>query len=136
MSYVHSYTIYAVALCIIVCNVRTCSCITLLIIHVSTYNTTLATCGSTSHFPCVQFLSRAFRNRFIELHFEEIPPSELITILHSQSGVPESYAKKMVAVMQDLQVCGPSLPLGDCTIVPFISCLNIYNSARQVQLSH
>lgn len=72
--------------------------------------------------PCVQFLSRAFRNRFIELHFEEIPPPELVTILHCLSGVPESYAKKMVAIMQDLQVCVLSQPLG---IVPLFTCTYI-----------
>ncbi|CAG7717139.1 unnamed protein product, partial [Allacma fusca] len=29
-----------------------------------------------------KLLSRAFRNRFVELHFDEIPSSELETILH------------------------------------------------------
>ncbi|KAG7171260.1 Midasin-like 4, partial [Homarus americanus] len=48
-------------------------------------------------------LSRAFRNRFVELHFNEIPPTELEVILHGRCEVPLSYSKKMVAVLQDLQ---------------------------------
>ena len=48
-------------------------------------------------------LSRAFRNRFVELHFDEIPSGELETILHERCNIPPSYAKKMVNVMLDLQ---------------------------------
>ena len=51
-----------------------------------------------------QVLSQAFRNRFIELHFDDLPAVELVTILHQKSQLPQSYAKKMVAVMKDLQV--------------------------------
>ncbi len=51
----------------------------------------------------LQFLSRAFRNRFVELHFDEIPSKELETILHDRCSIPLSYAKKMVAVMLELQ---------------------------------
>ncbi|XP_055890090.1 midasin-like isoform X2 [Biomphalaria glabrata] len=50
-----------------------------------------------------KILSRAFRNRFIELHFDEIPPSELEIILHERCEIPLSYAKKLVSVMLDLQ---------------------------------
>ncbi|RUS90706.1 hypothetical protein EGW08_001510, partial [Elysia chlorotica] len=50
-----------------------------------------------------KILSRAFRNRFVELHFDEIPPSELETILHERCGIPLSYARKLVAVMLELQ---------------------------------
>ncbi|CAG5129144.1 unnamed protein product, partial [Candidula unifasciata] len=49
-------------------------------------------------------LSRAFRNRFIELHFDEIPAPELETILHQRCAIPLSYAKKLVAVMLELQM--------------------------------
>uniref|UniRef100_A0A915IPF4 Midasin n=1 Tax=Romanomermis culicivorax TaxID=13658 RepID=A0A915IPF4_ROMCU len=49
-------------------------------------------------------LSRAFRNRFIELHFSELPCSELEYILHMRCSLPPSYAKKMVKTMQDLQI--------------------------------
>ena len=52
-----------------------------------------------------QILSRAFRNRFIELHYDDIPPGELITILKNKCQIPLSYAKKMIAVMKELQVC-------------------------------
>ncbi|CAL4138118.1 unnamed protein product, partial [Meganyctiphanes norvegica] len=48
-------------------------------------------------------LSRAFRNRFVELHFDEIPSSELEIILHKRCEVPLSYSKKMVGVLQELQ---------------------------------
>ncbi|KAL5289670.1 hypothetical protein ACFFRR_009616 [Megaselia abdita] len=48
-------------------------------------------------------LSRAFKNRFIELHFSEIPRDELETILEKRCKIPESYAKKMVKCMWDLQ---------------------------------
>ncbi|XP_066138163.1 midasin [Euwallacea fornicatus] len=51
-----------------------------------------------------KMLSRAFRNRFVELHFNEIPPSELESILHQRCAMPLSYAKKMIIVMTDLQV--------------------------------
>ncbi|XP_067631337.1 midasin isoform X1 [Eurosta solidaginis] len=48
-------------------------------------------------------LSRAFKNRFIELHFPEIPRDELETILEKRCLIPTSYAKKMVLCMSDLQ---------------------------------
>lgn len=49
-------------------------------------------------------MSRAFRNRFVELHFEDIPPNELEVILQQKCQLPPSYSRKMVAVMRDLQV--------------------------------
>ncbi|CAB1342786.1 unnamed protein product [Coregonus sp. 'balchen'] len=48
-------------------------------------------------------LSRAFRNRFVELHFDELPSDELETILHQRCSLPPSYCSKLVKVMQDLQ---------------------------------
>lgn len=51
-----------------------------------------------------KMLSRAFRNRFVELHFTEIPPSELEFILHKRCQMAPSYAKKMINVMKDLQM--------------------------------
>ncbi|XP_022815663.1 midasin isoform X2 [Spodoptera litura] len=51
-----------------------------------------------------KMLSRAFRNRFVELHFDEIPKKELETILHQRCHVPPAYSKKMIAVMADLQI--------------------------------
>ncbi|KAL3884189.1 hypothetical protein ACJMK2_030409, partial [Sinanodonta woodiana] len=50
-----------------------------------------------------KMLSRAFRNRFIELHFDDIPSEELEIILHQRCSIPMSYAKRMIAVMLDLQ---------------------------------
>lgn len=54
--------------------------------------------------PNPQVLSRAFRNRFVELHFNELPIGELETILHQRCSLPPSYCSKLVKVMQDLQV--------------------------------
>lgn len=51
-----------------------------------------------------KMLSRAFRNRFVELHFDEIPKNELETILHQRCHVPPAYSKKMIAVMAELQL--------------------------------
>ncbi|XP_047493219.1 LOW QUALITY PROTEIN: midasin-like [Penaeus chinensis] len=48
-------------------------------------------------------LSRAFRNRFVELHFQEIPTQELEIILHQRCEIPLSYSKNMVAVLHELQ---------------------------------
>lgn len=49
-------------------------------------------------------LSRAFRNRFVELHFDEIPIEELQIILHKRCHMPESYCKQVINVMTDLQM--------------------------------
>ncbi|XP_073008545.1 midasin isoform X3 [Typha latifolia] len=51
-----------------------------------------------------KMLSRAFRNRFVEIHFHEIPEDELTTILQKRCKIPLSYAVKMVEVMKDLQL--------------------------------
>nr|XP_045010044.1 midasin isoform X2 [Jaculus jaculus] len=48
-------------------------------------------------------LSRAFRNRFVELHFDELPSTELEIILHKRCSLPPSYCSKLVKVMLDLQ---------------------------------
>uniref|UniRef100_A0A0E0QZY4 Midasin n=1 Tax=Oryza rufipogon TaxID=4529 RepID=A0A0E0QZY4_ORYRU len=50
-----------------------------------------------------KILSRAFRNRFIEVHVDEIPEDELITILEQRCSIACSYATRMVQVMKDLQ---------------------------------
>jgi midasin len=47
-------------------------------------------------------LSRAFRNRFLEIHFDDVPQSELQTILAERCRVPESYASRIVNVFQEL----------------------------------
>lgn len=51
-----------------------------------------------------KMLSRAFRNRFVEIHVGEIPDDELSTILEKRCEIPQSYAKKMVEVMKELQL--------------------------------
>ncbi|XP_058881826.1 midasin isoform X1 [Acipenser ruthenus] len=48
-------------------------------------------------------LSRAFRNRFVELHFDELPSGELESILHKRCSLPPSYSTKLVRVMLELQ---------------------------------
>ena len=48
-------------------------------------------------------LSRAFRNRFLEMHVGEIDEDELEEILHKRCEIPESYAKKLIGVMRELQ---------------------------------
>ncbi|KAK9734478.1 hypothetical protein RND81_04G142700 [Saponaria officinalis] len=51
-----------------------------------------------------KMLSRAFRNRFVELHVDEIPEEELTEILEKKGKIPRSYAKKMIDVMKELQM--------------------------------
>lgn len=51
-----------------------------------------------------KMLSRAFRNRFVEVHVDEIPEEELSTIIENKCKISASYAKKMVEVMKDLQL--------------------------------
>ncbi|KAL8757568.1 MAG: hypothetical protein Q9184_004174 [Pyrenodesmia sp. 2 TL-2023] len=47
-------------------------------------------------------LSRAFRNRFLELHFEDIPEDELQEILCERSQIAPSFCAKIVAVYKKL----------------------------------
>ena len=47
-------------------------------------------------------LSRAFRNRFLELHFDDIPEDELETILRERSQIAPSFCTKIVAVYKRL----------------------------------
>lgn len=44
-------------------------------------------------------LSRAFRNRFVEIHMGDIPSDEMTTILEKRCGCPPSTATKLVDVM-------------------------------------
>ena len=48
-------------------------------------------------------LSRAFRNRFLEVHFEDVPQAELETILCQRCRIAPSYGKKIVTVFHELQ---------------------------------
>uniref|UniRef100_A0A2P2MUR2 Midasin n=1 Tax=Rhizophora mucronata TaxID=61149 RepID=A0A2P2MUR2_RHIMU len=51
-----------------------------------------------------KMLSRAFRNRFVEVHVDEIPDHELSTIVEKRGKIPASRAKLMVEVMKELQL--------------------------------
>uniref|UniRef100_F6H5X0 Midasin n=1 Tax=Vitis vinifera TaxID=29760 RepID=F6H5X0_VITVI len=51
-----------------------------------------------------KMLSRAFRNRFVESHVDEIPEDELSTILNNWCKISESYVKIMVEVMKELKL--------------------------------
>ncbi|KAG5644766.1 hypothetical protein DXG03_007674 [Asterophora parasitica] len=48
-------------------------------------------------------LSRAFRNRFLEVHFEDVPQAELETILCQRCRIAPSYGKRIVSVFHELQ---------------------------------
>lgn len=48
-------------------------------------------------------LSRAFRNRFVEIHMSDIPEDEMILILERRCGCPPSHAKLLVKVMKSLR---------------------------------
>ncbi len=50
-----------------------------------------------------KILSRAFRNRFLEAHFDDVPADELEVILSQRCSIPPSYAAKVVAVFGELQ---------------------------------
>lgn len=48
-------------------------------------------------------LSKAFRNRFMEIHVGDIPDDELRIILNKRCSIAPSYAAKIVEVMRELQ---------------------------------
>jgi midasin len=50
-----------------------------------------------------KILSRAFRNRFLEVHFQDVPPQELEQILEERCKIPKSYAHRIVTVFHELQ---------------------------------
>lgn len=51
-----------------------------------------------------KLLSRAFRNRFLELHFDEIPQDELEIILRERCQIAPSYANKIVETYRQLSI--------------------------------
>ncbi|KAH3662481.1 hypothetical protein OGAPHI_005733 [Ogataea philodendri] len=51
-----------------------------------------------------KILSKAFRNRFLELHFDDIPQDELEIILRERCQIAPSYAQKIVEVYKELTV--------------------------------
>ncbi|EAL18568.1 hypothetical protein CNBJ2090 [Cryptococcus deneoformans B-3501A] len=50
-----------------------------------------------------KILSRAFRNRFLEVHFDDVPKHELETILCQRCQIAPTYAKKIVQVFEELR---------------------------------
>lgn len=50
-----------------------------------------------------KILSRAFRNRFLEVHFQDVPQHELEQIIRERCAIAPSYAQRIVAVFQELQ---------------------------------
>ncbi|XP_035384712.1 midasin isoform X1 [Electrophorus electricus] len=78
-------------------------------------------------------LSRAFRNRFVELHFDELPGEELETILYQRCSLPPSYCTKLVKVMQNLQ----SLRRGSSVLAGkhgFITLRDLFRWAERYRL--
>ena len=51
-----------------------------------------------------KILSRAFRNRFLELHFDDIPDDELEIILRERSQIAPSFCTRIVAVYKKLSI--------------------------------
>ncbi|KAI9691641.1 MAG: hypothetical protein M1822_007712 [Bathelium mastoideum] len=49
-------------------------------------------------------LSRAFRNRFLELHFDDIPVDELNEILQQRTQIPPSWSSHIVNVYKELSL--------------------------------
>lgn len=76
-------------------------------------------------------LSRAFKNRFIELHFSEIPRAELEIILEKRCLIPKSYAQKMVKTMSELQVNRKSTAKGSFTLRDLFRWGNRYTFASK-----
>jgi midasin len=48
-------------------------------------------------------LSRAFRSRFLEVQFDDVPQAELETILCQRCRIAPSYAQRIVSVFRELQ---------------------------------
>ncbi|KAL9034550.1 MAG: hypothetical protein Q9214_006997, partial [Letrouitia sp. 1 TL-2023] len=51
-----------------------------------------------------KMLSRAFRSRFLELHFDDIPEDELETILRERSQIAPSFCTRIVATYKRLSL--------------------------------
>lgn len=56
-------------------------------------------------------LSRAFRNRFLELHFDDIPEDELEYILKERTQIAPSFCSRIVSVYKKLSVLRQSTRL-------------------------
>ncbi|KER24406.1 hypothetical protein T265_07921 [Opisthorchis viverrini] len=79
-------------------------------------------------------LSRALRNRFIELHFDPIPRGELEVILEKRCALPQSRAHRLVEVMHRLQLarCQSNVFLGKDS---FITLRDLFRWAERYRLA-
>ncbi|XP_062552715.1 midasin [Armigeres subalbatus] len=82
-----------------------------------------------------KMLSRAFKNRFVELHFSEIPRDELEVILEKRCLIPKSYSQKMVKVMSELQMNRRSTAKQNFTLRDLFRWGNRYTFADKALLS-
>lgn len=48
-------------------------------------------------------LSKAFRNRFVEMFIPELPDNELVQILQTKGKLAPSYSQVLISIMRDLQ---------------------------------
>ena len=55
-----------------------------------------------------KMLSRAFRNRFLELHFDDIPEDDLEVILRDRCQIAPSYCAKIVEIYKKLSIARQS----------------------------
>jgi midasin len=62
-----------------------------------------ATQNPPKKYPGRKQLSKAFRNRFIELHFDDLPLAELNTIVEKKCKLPPSYTSILVKTVFELQ---------------------------------
>ncbi|XP_065084393.1 midasin [Ochlerotatus camptorhynchus] len=83
-----------------------------------------------------KMLSRAFKNRFVELHFSEIPRDELEVILEKRCLIPKSYAQKMVKVMSELQLNRRSTAKQNFTLRDLFRWGNRYTYADKTLLEN
>lgn len=65
-------------------------------------------------------LSRAFRNRFMEVHVDDIPGVEWEIILAERCGLPPSHCKLLVKVLHELQVRFRSIPFSESFLAKHI----------------
>ena len=74
-------------------------------------------------------LSKAFRNRFMEIHVGDIPDDELRVILIKRCGVAPSYASKIVEVMRVRIARFPSPGTYVCRLSR-VHCLSIHRPTQ------
>ena len=62
-----------------------------------------ATQNPPKKYPGRKQLSKAFRNRFIELHFDDLPLDELNQIVETKCKLPSSYSSMLIKTVYELQ---------------------------------